>query len=110
MIAGFVAGLGPATDAWASEASEVEALRREVAQMRVQVQALQTALAEPTDGERHRPTAESAPPPPAAPAPTGDATNAAGAPAAPPAAGTDKKRRRSSKQRQRRSGRARSAL
>src|SRR5262245_39341200 len=79
MIAALAAGLLPARVAWAAGSSEVQDLRRQVSQMRAEVQALQLALAETTELERQRsanltralkdPAGAPAPaaPPPAAP-------------------------------------------
>src|SRR5262245_14743770 len=106
MIAVLAAGLLPARVAWAGGSSEVQDLRREVSQMRAEVQALQLALAETTELERKRSanltralkapssSPEPAAPPPAAPA---DSEPAAAAPAparpaAPSAAGDEKRR------------------
>jgi hypothetical protein len=107
MIVVLAVGLSPA-DARASEASEVEALRREIAQLRVQIHTLRSALAEPAEGERPHAASEPAPPAPAAPAPA--PATAADAPAA-PATTADKRRRRPAKvRRQRRAGRTASSL
>jgi len=108
MIVVLAAGLSPA-DAQASEASEVEALRREIAQLRMQIHTLRSALADSAGGEHQRAVSETAPPPPAAPAPA--PATAADAPAAPAATTEDKRRRRPAKvRRQRRAGRTASAL
>src|SRR5262245_60933709 len=121
MIAVLAAGGSPAV-AWAADAAEIQEMKREVAKLRGQVQALQAAVVEATDMERQRaanltkvmkelsvaPGAAApmpAAPPPAAPAPS-EATETR-VPAA-PAATTDEKPRKPSKQRRhRRSGRAR---
>jgi len=115
MIAGFAVGLSPRA-ARASEASDIQALRREVNRMRAEVEAMQLAVTQANDLERVRneklrkalgEQAEQAPP--AAPAEETEAP--AEAPAAPPRAapasgGED--RGSAKKKRHKRSGRARS--
>jgi hypothetical protein len=128
MIAVLAAGVSPAADAWAGDASELQEMRREVAKLRGQVQALQTVVAEATELERQRAAAltramkelsvapasgapAAAAAPPAAPAPSGDAvteTRAAPAPSMPVTAGDDKPRGSSRQRRHRRAARARS--
>ena len=101
MLAGLATALAPARVARAGENSaDVQELKREIGQLRAEVQALQTVLAETTELERQRsanPTramkaSESATPPTAAPAAVD--TPSAAPPAAPatakPAAGGDK--------------------
>ena len=53
-VAVVAAGLLPGGAAWAAEAGEVQEMRREVAQMRGQVQALLSAVTEATELERQR--------------------------------------------------------
>jgi hypothetical protein len=126
MIAALAVGVSPAA-ALAADASEMQEMRREVAKLRAQVQALQSAVVEATEMERQRaanltkvmrelsvaPGAPGAPSPaapaPAAPAPSGDAATETRAPVPViPAADSDEKPRKPSKQRRhRRSGRSR---
>jgi hypothetical protein len=119
LIAAFATGLLPATDAWASGSSEVQELRREISQIRSDLQALQAAVTEATELERQRSAnlaralkdggaAPAQPPAPAqAPAPPVAATEAVTAPAAPASSATsdDKDRRGSRKRRHKRSPR-----
>jgi hypothetical protein len=121
MIAVVAAGLLPAGEAWAADAAEVQDMRREVAQMRGQVQALLSAVTEATELERQRSAslsraikemASAAPapaaPPPSAPAPSADPANdarPASAPSIRPASGDEKPRAKT--RRHRRSGRHR---
>ena len=126
MIAVLAAGVSPAADAWAGDAKELQEMRRDVAKLRGQVQALQTVVAEATELERQRaaaltramkelsaapsPGAPAAAAPPAA-APSGEAvteTRTAAAPSVPVAAGDDKSRGSSRQRRHRRAARARS--
>ena len=126
MIAVLATGLLQAGDAWGIESSEVQEMRRELAQMRAQVQALQNVVAEATELERQRsatltramkdfastvalPAAPApAAPPPAAPAPGNDAPAEARQPTTPAASADKKSRAKSRQRRHRRSGRARS--
>ena len=127
-IAVLAAGVSPAADAWAGESSELHEMRREVAKLRGQVQALQTVVAEATELERQRAAAltramkelsaapapgapAAAAPPPAALAPSGEAateTRTPAAPSAPTVASDDKPRGSSRQRRHRRAARARS--
>jgi hypothetical protein len=91
-------GIFWAADAWAAgNAKEVQDLKREVSQLRAELQALQSALAETTDMERQRdanliramkqevlaPQASASPPAPSPPAEeAADGSEAAGASAA----------------------------
>ena len=118
MIAGFVVGLAPAA-AHASEASDIQALRREVSRMRAEVEAMQLAVIQANDLERVRneklrkalgePVDSSAPPapPPAAPAEESDAPSGAPAPRATPASGGEDRGAPKRNKRHKRSGRAR---
>lgn len=124
MIAVLAAGVAPAADAWAGDASELQEMRREVAKLRGQVQSLQNVVAEATELERQRAAAltramkelsvmpapaapAAAAPPPAAPAPSGEAV-AETRPSAPIAASDDKPRGSSRQRRHRRAARGRS--
>ena len=119
MIAGFVVGLSPAA-AHASEASDIQALRREVSRMRAEVEAMQLAVTQANDLERVRneklrkalgETGESAPPsapPPAAPAEESEPSGTAPAPRAAPASGGEDRGSSKRNKRHKRSGRARS--
>ena len=122
MIVVVAAGLSPEGDAWAADASEVQEMRREVAQMRGQVQALLSAVTEATELERQRSAslsraikelASAAPAPasapPAAPAPSTEPpteSRPATAPTVRPAS-NEKPRSTPRQRRHRRSGRAR---
>jgi hypothetical protein len=121
MIAVVAAGLSPAADAWAADASEIQDMRREVAQMRAQVLALQSAVLEATELERQRSAAlnkaikelSSAPapaaPPPPAPAPSTEPASEP-RPSSPPSvrpASGDEKPKSTRQRRHRRSGRSR---
>ena len=100
MVAGLAAAMAPARVARAGEASDVQELKREIGQLRAEVQALQTVLAETTELERQRSAnltramkaSDSPMPPSAAPAAvdTPSAAPAAAPAAAKPAAGGDK--------------------
>jgi hypothetical protein len=124
MIAVLAAGVAPAADAWAGDASELQEMRREVAKLRGQVQSLQNVVAEATELERQRAAAltramkelsvmpapaapAAAAPPPAAPAPSGEAV-AETRPSAPIAASDEKPRASSRQRRHRRAARGRS--
>lgn len=50
----LAAGLTPAGVAWAADSGEVQDLKREVSQLRSEIQVLQAALAEATELERQR--------------------------------------------------------
>ena len=119
VIAGFAVGVSPAA-ARASEASDIQALRREVSRMRAEVEAMQLAVTQANDLERVRneklrkalgePGEAAAPaaPPPAAPAEETEAPSAPPAPApraAPASGGED--RGTTKRKRHKRSGRAR---
>jgi len=127
MLAVLAAGVLPAADAWAADPSELQEMRREVAKLRGQVQALQGVVAEATELERQRAAAmtramkeisvvpaaaapAAAAPPAAAPGPAGEAATEARLAAAPsvPAASDDKPRASSRQRRHRRAARARS--
>jgi len=101
MLAGLATALAPARVARAGENSaDVQELKREIGQLRAEVQALQTVLAETTELERQRSAnltramkaSDSPMPPSAAPAAvdTPSAAPAAAPAAAKPAAGGDK--------------------
>jgi hypothetical protein len=119
MIAVVAAGLSPVGEAWAADASELQEMRREVAQMRGQVQALLSAVNEATELERQRSASLSraikdlsgpAPAaPPSAPAPSAEPANEprpSPTPSVRPA--SDEKPRSTPRQRRhRRSGRSR---
>jgi hypothetical protein len=119
MIAGFVVGLSPSA-ARASEASDIQALRREVNRMRAEVEAMQLAVTQANDLERMRneklrkalgEQAEQSPPstpPPAAPAEETNAPAPAPAPRAAPASGGEDRGSPKRNKRHKRSGRARS--
>lgn len=120
--AGLVVALVPGGVARAAETSDVQDLRREVKQLKAEVNALQVVLAETTELERQRSAnltravkAMDAPtPPPAAPAASADdaplapTAAAAPAPATPPAAHEGKARGASHKRHNKRSPRTRS--
>ena len=115
IIAGFAVGLSPVA-ARASEASDIQALRREVNRMRAEVEAMQLAVTQANDLERVRNAklrkalgeqAEQAPssaPPPASPAEESEAP----APRAVPASGGEERGSSKRNKRHKRSGRARS--
>jgi hypothetical protein len=128
MIAVLAAGVAPAADAWAGDASELQEMRREVGRLRAQVQGLQTVVAEATELERQRAAAltramkelSAAPaagapaataPPLTPPVPSGETateTRTPAAPSAPTVASDDKPRGSSRQRRHRRAARARS--
>ncbi len=54
MIAILAAGLLPNADAWATESTEVQELRREIRQVRAEAQVLQSALVEAAELEQQR--------------------------------------------------------
>lgn len=100
MVAGLATALAPARVARAGEGADVQELKREIGQLRAEVQALQTVLAETTELERQRSAnltramkASEAPMPPSA-APAAAETPSAAPAAAPatakPAASSDK--------------------
>jgi hypothetical protein len=96
MVAGLATALAPARVARAGEGADVQELKREIGQLRAEVQALQTVLAETTELERQRSAnltramkASEAPMPPSA-APAAVDTPSAAPAAAKPAASSDK--------------------
>jgi len=120
MIAVMAAGLLPAGEAWAADAAEMQEMRREVAQMRGQVQVLLSAVTEATELERQRSAslsraikemASAAPAPapaPAAPTPSTEPateTRPSTTPTVRPASGDEKPKAKT--RRHRRSGRHR---
>jgi hypothetical protein len=119
MSAGLAVGLTPAGVARAAETSDVQDLRREVKQLKAEVNALQVVLAETTELERQRSAnltrAVKATEPSAAAAPSAEAdaplaptAAAASAPATPPAAREGKAHGSSHKRHNKRSPRSRS--
>ena len=119
-IAVAATGLAPTGVARAADSSEVQELKREISQMRAEVQALQVVLAEATELERQRSVnlsravKESATPP--APAPAGNSEPASAPPeparaaAAPSASPSEKTSSTSRHRRHHRSPRSRSKL
>jgi len=127
-VAGVTSLSPPAAVARPADPKDVQELKREVSQLRAEMQALQAALAETTELERQRtanltralkddaapvgPT--SAAPPPAAPAPPAERSEPAegareAAPAAPSSGASGDKARKTARQRHhRRSGRSHS--
>ena len=119
-IAVAATGLAPTGVARAADSSEVQELKREISQMRAEVQALQAVLAEATELERQRSVnlsravKESATPAPSAPAGNSEPASAppepARAAAAPSASPSEKTRSTSRHRRHHRSPRSRSKL
>ena len=119
-IAVAATGLSPTGVARAADSSEVQELKREISQMRAEVQALQAVLAEATELERQRSVnlsravKESATPAPSAPAGNSEPASAppepARAAAAPSASPSEKTRSTSRHRRHHRSPRSRSKL
>jgi len=119
-IAVAATGLAPTGVARAADSSEVQELKREISQMRAEVQALQVVLAEATELERQRSVnlsravKESATPAPSAPAGNSEPASAppepARAAASPSASPSEKTRSTSRHRRHHRSPRSRSKL
>jgi len=119
-IAVAATGLAPTGVARAADSSEVQELKREISQMRAEVQALQVVLAEATELERQRSVnlsravKESATPPASAPAGNSEPASAppepARAAAAPSASASEKTRSTSRHRRHHHSPRSRSKL
>lgn len=127
-VAVAAAGLSPTGVARAADTSEVQELKREINQMRAEVQALQVVLVEATELERQRSVnlaramkEPAAPPPASAPAgnsepasappePARAAAPSAPAPASASASASDKSRGATRHRRHRHSPRSRSKL
>jgi len=107
---GLVTTLAPTVVARAEESGEIQDLRRQVSQMRAEMQALQLALAETTELERQRVSnLTRALGEPAAPAESGEPAAAAPpAPAAPDAISEGKTRKSSRHHHHRHASRSRS--